>query len=106
MAIRRAAGLPETVGLIVRAVEPGSRAEHAGAMVGDVLTHAGRKPLRSIASLYAAVTNAIETGTLTLGALRGENTPVTLRLDPRPRDGDQPQPGNTSPSPQAREHQL
>lgn len=106
MAIRRAAGLPETVGLIVRAVEPGSRAEQAGVLVGDVLTHAGRKPLRSIAGLYAAVANAIETGELTLGVLRGESTPVTLRLDPRPRPGDQAQPGNVSPSPRAREHQL
>lgn len=105
MAVRRAAGLPQTVGLIVRAVEPGSRAEQAGALVGDVLTHAGGRRLRSIAGLYAAVNDAIRTGRLTLGVLRGEKTPVTLRLDPRPRPDDQPPPGNTAPPPH-REHQL
>lgn len=106
MAIRRAAGLPETVGLIVRAVEPGSRAEQAGALVGDVLTAAGERPLRSIASLYAAVNNATEAGVLTLGALRGEKTPATLRLDVAARPGDQPLPSNMAPPPRAQEHQL
>ena len=106
MSIRRAAGLPETVGLIVRAVEPGSRAEDAGARIGDVLTHADGRQLRSIASLYAAVNNATKTGVLKLVVLRGEKTPVTLRLDPRPREGDQPPPGNNAPPPRAQEHQL
>lgn len=106
MAIRRAAGLPETVGLIVRAVEPDSRAERAGATVGDVLTHAGRRQLRSIAGIYAAVNHATKTGVLTLQALRGEKTAVTLRLELAFHPGDQPPPGNTTPSPRTREHQL
>jgi DNA-binding MarR family transcriptional regulator len=106
MAIRRAAGLPETVGLIVRAVEPGSRAERAGALVGDVLTEADGRPLRSIASLYAAVNNATDAETLALGVLRGEKTSVALRLDVGPHPGDQPQPTNIAPSPVVRERQL
>ncbi|WP_194924527.1 MarR family transcriptional regulator [Catenulispora pinisilvae] len=106
MAIRRAAGLPETVGLIVRAVEPGGRAEQAGTMVGDVLTSADEQPLRSIASLYAAINNAAEKGVLPLGVLRGEKTPATLRLDIGPRPGDQPQPTDIAPSPRVQEHQL
>ena len=106
MAIRRAAGLPETVGLLVRAVAPGSRVEQAGALVGDVLTHADGQPLRSIAGLYAAINNATGAGVLTLDVLRGEKTPATLELDVAPRPDDLPVPTNIAPPAKVREHQL
>jgi DNA-binding MarR family transcriptional regulator len=106
MAARRAAGLPETTGLLVRAIEPASRAEQSGAAVGDVLVRAGRHDLRSIAGLYAAVNRAAPAGSLSLHAVRGERTAVTATLDLSPRPEDDPPPGNTAPHHRTRDHQL
>jgi DNA-binding MarR family transcriptional regulator len=106
MAARRAAGLPETTGLLVRAIEPASRAEQSGAAVGDVLVRAGRLDLRSIAGLYAAIRRAAPAGSLTLHAVRGEQTAVTVTLDLSPRPEDDLPPGNTAPQHRTRDHQL
>lgn len=106
MSTRRAAGLPETVGLLVRAVEPDSRAEQSGITIGDVLTRTDRHDLRSIASLYAAINHATRAGALTLHAVRGEQTPVEITLDLKPRPDDELAPGNTAPPHQSRGHQL
>ena len=43
--MRRAVGLPERDGLLVRAVQDGSPAERAGLEVGDLLVRAGEQPL-------------------------------------------------------------
>lgn len=106
MATRRAAGLPETVGLLVRDVQAASRAEQAGTRIGDVLIRAGHLELRSITRLYAAINRAMSEGTLTLYAIRGERTPVTASLDLRPRPDDDLPPGNASPPNRAADHQL
>lgn len=106
MATRRAAGLPETVGLLVRGVEPASRAEEAGATVGDVLTHAEEQPLRTIANLYAATNTATKAEHLNLRAIRGEKTVVTLLIDLRPRPQDQPPPGNAAPPHRTPKHEV
>jgi DNA-binding MarR family transcriptional regulator len=106
MHARRVVGLPETVGLLVRGVEPASRAEEAGALVGDVLTGADHHPLRTIASLYAAINRATGAGVLTLTAVRGENTPVTLAIDLRRRADDHPPPGDAAPPRGSRDHKL
>lgn len=106
MSIRRAAGLPETIGLLVRAVEPATRAEQSGIAIGDVLTGADHHDLRSIASLYAAINHASHTGSLTLHATRGESTPIELTLDLTPRPDDEPAPGNTAPPHRNPTHQL
>lgn len=106
MATRRAAGLPETIGLLVRAIEPASRAEQSGLRIGDVLTAADRHDLRSIAGLYAAINRATTTGTLTLHAIRGESTPVTVKLDLTARPDDQPPPGNAAPLHRSTDHRL
>ena len=105
MAARRAAGLPETTGLLVRAIEPASRAEQSGAAVGDVLVLAGRRDLRP-AGLYAAIRRAAPAGSLTLHAVRGEQTAVTVTLDLTPHPEDDLPPGNTAPHHRTRDHQL
>lgn len=106
MSTRRAVGLPETLGLLVRAIEPESRAEQSGIATGDVLTRADQHDLRSIASLYAAVNDATRTGSLTLHAIRGEHTPIKVTLDLKPRADDEPTPGNTAPPHRTPNHQL
>jgi serine protease Do len=70
--MRRAVGLPERDGLLVRAVEPGSPAQRAGLERGDLIVAAGGRPLERVDALYAAL-DELPAGdaTLTLGLLRG-----------------------------------
>ena len=79
IAIRAAVGLPRTAGLLIRAVEPDSAADHAGLRPGDVLIEVAERPLRSRAQLDAAL-NEAGSGPVTLVALRGEHH-VSTRLD-------------------------
>jgi len=53
--LRRAVGLPERDGLLVRAVEEGSPAERAGIEEGDLLVAAAGRPLASADELYAVL---------------------------------------------------
>jgi len=53
--LRRAVGLPERDGLLVRAVEEGSPAERAGIEEGDLLVAAAGRPLATADELYAAL---------------------------------------------------
>ncbi|MBN1528309.1 MAG: serine protease [Thermoleophilaceae bacterium] len=70
--MRRAVGLPERDGLLVRAVEAGSPADRAGVERGDLIVSAAGRPLDGVDSLYAALDElpAPET-TLRLALLRG-----------------------------------
>ncbi len=104
--IRRSVGLPDIVGLLVRGVEPGSRADAAGIKTGDVLVRAAYRELRSISTLYAAARDAQETQTLTIKAIRSANTKITAQLDLHPRPTDQPAPGRTSTPPSTTTHTL
>ncbi len=56
--MRRAVGLPEREGLLVRAVEDDSPAGRAGLEPGDLLVAAGLRDLSGIDSLYAALDEA------------------------------------------------
>jgi DNA-binding MarR family transcriptional regulator len=94
---RRAVGLPPVTGLLVRDVGRGSRAEQAGIRPGDVLTRAAGAELRSITTLYAAISEATGAGTLTLDMIRGEKTPAESTIDLQPQPGDERPPGNTAP---------
>jgi DNA-binding MarR family transcriptional regulator len=89
IAIRRSVGLPEVIGLLVRAVEPGSRAEKAGIKTGDVLVRAGHEPLRSVTSLYAVIDAGRAVGSVTIGVVRGADAEADAVLDLRPRPGDE-----------------
>lgn len=53
--MRRAVGLPDRPGLLVREVDDDGPAARAGLRRGDLLVRAGRRDLRSLADLYAAL---------------------------------------------------
>jgi DNA-binding MarR family transcriptional regulator len=77
---RAAVGLSRTPGLLVRAVEPGSAADHAGLQPGDVLVRAGGCELRSLSRLAAVLRDAAaQPAEITV--LRGSE-PLVVQLDP------------------------
>lgn len=110
--MRRAVGLPERTGLLVRAVEPGPAAA-AGLEPGDVLVAAGERELRAVATLYAALDEARASGELTFAIVRGvEERTVAIALDrpapapaPAPVPAPAPAPAERAPGVRrAREH--
>jgi serine protease Do len=78
--LRRAVGLAEVDGLLVRGVEDDSAAAKAGLREGDVLTHAGGQALASTDDLFASLDAAKVS--LEFRVARGaEELTVTVRLD-------------------------
>jgi serine protease Do len=80
--MRRAVGLPERPGLLVRAVEGDSPAESAGVERGDLLVGARGKEIDGVDGLYSAL-DAVPPGggTLELTVIRGteeRKVPVTF----------------------------
>ena len=69
--LRRAVGLPERDGLLVRAVEEGSPAERAGIERGDLIVAAGGRELERVDALYEALDGARADGKLELTVVRG-----------------------------------
>lgn len=69
--MRRAVGLPEHDGLLVRAVEDGSAAERAGIVRGDLIVGAGATDVDGVDALYRVLDAVAEGGTLELRVLRG-----------------------------------
>jgi serine protease Do len=69
--MRRAVGLPERDGLLVRAVEAGSPAESAGIVRGDLIVAARGADVDGVDALYAALDAVAEDATLELRILRG-----------------------------------
>jgi serine protease Do len=67
--LRRAVGLPDATGVLVRAVEDGSAAEQAGLERGDLLVELNGNPLERVDDLYAALDAPAES--LELKVLRG-----------------------------------
>jgi serine protease Do len=75
--LRRAVGLPEADGLLVRGVEDDSAAAKAGLQQGDLITSAGGKPVKDTDDLFAALDGA--KGSIELTILRGsEEKTVTV----------------------------
>jgi DNA-binding MarR family transcriptional regulator len=66
--LRRAVGLPDRAGVLVRSVQRDSPAERAGLSSGDLIVAAGTSEIRSWAQLRRAVTRARR---LTLSVVRG-----------------------------------
>jgi serine protease Do len=69
--MRRAVGLPERDGLLVREVQPDGPAAAAGVEPGDLIVAAGGRPVASIDDLHAALDGA-GAGELALGLVRGD----------------------------------
>jgi serine protease Do len=80
--LRRAVGLPEQSGVLVRAVEDGSPADAAGIQQGDLLVGAGQRDIDGIDALYTALDAVPPSGgTLELKVVRGtdeRDVPVEL----------------------------
>lgn len=77
--LRRAVGLPERDGVLVRAVEDESPAATAGLARGDLLVRAGGHELTRVDALYEALDAARPDGKLELTIVRGtEERAVTV----------------------------
>jgi serine protease Do len=78
--LRRAVGLPEAEGLLVRFVEEDSPAARAGVMQGDLVTEVAGRPVGSADDLYESLDSAGPS--LELKLVRGaEEIRVTVRFD-------------------------
>ena len=80
--MRRAVGLPERTGLLVRAVEDGTPAAAAGIERGDLLAAAGGRELDGVDALYEVLDGLAEGGSVELTVVRGtEERPVNVEFD-------------------------
>jgi serine protease Do len=71
--LRRAVGLTERDGLLVRAVEEGSPAERAGVERGDLIVAAGGREVDGVDVLYEVLDGARTEGRLELSIVRGSD---------------------------------
>jgi serine protease Do len=79
--LRRAVGLPERDGVLVRAVEEGSAADRAGLERGDLIVAAGGRQIDRVDVLYEALDAAAPAGELELTILRGtDERAVSVRF--------------------------
>ena len=79
--LRRAVGLPERDGILIRAVERGSAADRAGLERGDLMVAVGGRELDRMDALYEALDGAGAEGRLELQIVRGtEERTVTVAL--------------------------
>jgi serine protease Do len=69
--LRRAVGLPERDGVLVRGVEAGSAAERAGLERGDLIVAVGGREIDRVDALYEALDGARTDGQLDLQIVRG-----------------------------------
>ena len=85
--LRRAVGLPEREGLLVRVVEEGSPAHGAGVEAGDLIVSVDGQPVTDADQLYAAL-DRVTGQRLALGIVRGvDERTVTVSFGPdAPRD--------------------
>jgi serine protease Do len=81
--MRRAVGLPEREGLLVRGVEADGPAGSAGIERGDLLIAAAGRELRGVDSLYEVLDGLAPGDAIDLTVLRGaEERTVTARFEP------------------------
>jgi serine protease Do len=79
--LRRAVGLPERDGILIRGVERASAADRAGLERGDLMVAAGERELDRMEVLYEALEAAGAQGRLELKIVRGaEERTVTVAL--------------------------
>ncbi|MBV9416767.1 MAG: serine protease, partial [Solirubrobacterales bacterium] len=79
--MRRAVGLPERDGILIRAVERGSAADRAGLERGDLIVAADGRDLDRIETLYEVLDGAQGDGGLELKIVRGaEERTISVSL--------------------------
>jgi serine protease Do len=79
--LRRAVGLPEREGVLIRGVEAGGPAAAAGIEPGDLIVAAGGRPVERMDVLYDALDAASAAGRLELLLVRGnDERTVTVAL--------------------------
>jgi serine protease Do len=79
--MRRAVGLPEQSGLLVRGVEDGSPAAAAGIERGDLLVAAAGRELDGVDALYEVLDGVADDGSVELTVVRGtEERPVHVEF--------------------------
>ncbi len=78
--MREAVGLPDRDGLLVRAVEEGGAAAHAGVLAGDLLIRLGDAELATLDDLYAALDASAATKSVDLRLVRATEE-VDLAVD-------------------------
>ncbi len=76
--LRRAVGLPEADGLLIREVSEDSPAARAGLARGDLIVTAAGQPVRSADDLYGALAAAATAGHVELTVLRGTEERTVL----------------------------
>jgi serine protease Do len=69
--LRRAVGLPDADGLLIREVSENSPADRVGLARGDLIVTAAGQPIRTADDLFAALRTAAPGGTLEMTVLRG-----------------------------------
>jgi serine protease Do len=74
--LRRAVGLPERDGILIRAVQEGSAAESAGLERGDLIVGAGETQIERVDALYEALDQVRDSGQLELKIVRGADERV------------------------------
>ena len=80
--LRKAVGLPERDGVLVRAVEEGSPAEASGLREGDLLTSANGRDLRTPDDLFAGLDALTDDEAHSLHVVRGvDELEVAVRFD-------------------------
>ena len=78
--MRRAVGLPERAGVLVRGVQRAGVASRSELRAGDLITAAGSEPVRTVADLERALRRA--DGTLRLDVVRGvDERAIDVALD-------------------------
>jgi serine protease Do len=85
--MRRAVGLPEREGVLVRSVAEDSPAAAAGIEPGDLIVSVGGRPLERLDVLYEALDSASPGDRLELRVLRGaDERDVTVELNVEPQE--------------------
>jgi serine protease Do len=87
--MRRAVGLPEREGLLVRAVDDDGPAACGGLVAGDLIVRAGDREVHGLDALHSALDAVAAEDELSLGVVRGtEEREVTVRFEAAEREGE------------------
>jgi S1-C subfamily serine protease len=87
--LRRAVGLPERDGLLVRGVEDGSPAARAGLVQGDLIVGVGANPVTAVDELLDVLDGLADDATLELTVVRGtEERAVAVSFGPAAEGGE------------------